>query len=882
MRQYYRFRSQHPGCLLLFRMGDFYELFDEDAVTAHKALGITLTERTKGVPMAGVPFHAVEGYLQRLIAQGFRVAVCEQIQDPRDAKGVVERAVTRVLTPGTLVDESLLEAGSQNLTAALALAGPRAAIAAAELSTGEFTVVACAAADVADELARLAPAELLVAEEAHAPPRAADTAAMAVSVRPAWHFRAADAAEALQSHFGVATLAGFGLEAGSVEVAACGSLLAFLRESIPEGAAARLAHLRPPQIRHPGRHLIIDATSLRSLEVERTLRSGGREGSLLAAIESPRTPMGRRLLRQWLAWPLAELAAIRARQRQVAALVEDEALLLRARGELESVQDVPRIAARAALGRATPRDAVALGRSVAACERAANLLEARPAFAPLHAVLRGAEASLTPLAVEIAARCAEAPPAHMREGGLFRDGADRELDECRSLQRDAGAWLAEYQRSLVERTGIASLKVGFNRVFGYYIEVSHARSAGIPADFTRTQTLKGAERYVTPELRTFGDRVLSAESRGIEREKALFDDLCRRIAERAGVLAAFADAMAALDAAAALAATAARRRWTAPEMVETPELRIRQGRHPVLEPLLESRLVPNDCLLATADQPAALALITGPNMAGKSTFIRQAALVTLLAHAGSFVPAEHAVVGLTDRILTRIGSADELHAGQSTFMVEMTETAAILHHATARSLVILDEVGRGTSTLDGLSLAWAIAERLALGKVRTLFATHYHELTGLADQMAGVANLHVSVREWGDQIIFLHRIVPGRTDRSYGIHVARLAGLPPEVVSRAQSLLEQLSVQHAPPAGAAALAAPGGAASSAGNGAQLSLFTEYLSHPAVDALAALDLDRLTPLAAFDELRRLRGLLHPAPAPAPAPGPAPTPAPRNAP
>jgi len=876
MRQYFRFKSEHPGCLLLFRMGDFYELFDDDAVTAHKALGITLTERTKGVPMAGVPYHAIESYLRRLIERGFRVAVCEQIQDPREAKGVVDRAVTRVLTPGTLVDESLLDESVSNLAAAVVPLDTGAALAVAELSTGAFSVCLVDSAALPGELARRSPRELLVSDAIDEHDRGrwrrmAEASGAALSERPGWHFRAADAAELLRRHYGVARLEGFGLLDDDPRTAAAGALLAFLLESHGQsahgaaGSARPLSHLRPPRIENTREALHIDPTTLRSLEIERASRSGREEGSLLASLERPRTPMGRRRMRDTLTVPLAERGPIEARVRQVAALVDDEGLRSAVRSSLERVQDLARIASRTSLGRATPRDLVAMGTSSIGCEEIAHLVDERApeAFSGLVRALTEHLPPLAEIAEEIRRLCVESPPGHMRDGGLFRDGIDPELDEARLLQRDADAWLAEYQRSLVASSGIASLKVGFNKVFGYYIEITNAHRDRIPPAFTRTQTLTGRERYTTPELREFQSKVERAERRALDREQAMFASLCARIVAAAAAILRVAEIVAMLDVVAAFAETAARRRWCRPEIVDEPVLHVVGGRHPVVESSLEAKFVPNDCELGAASQPARLALITGPNMAGKSTFIRQNAIMALLAHAGSFVPAESATIGLVDRILTRIGSADELHAGQSTFMVEMVETAAILHHASERSLVILDEIGRGTSTLDGLSLAWAIAETLEARRCRTLFATHYHELTQIADRLSGVVNLHVRVREWNDQIVFLHRIEPGRSDRSYGIHVARLAGLPPETVARAKEVLESLSVQHAaplPPPSASARPAAGDAtdaATTAARAAQLSLFTEYLPHPVVEALRELDLDRLSPLEAFDALRRLR-------------------------
>lgn len=882
MRQYDRFKREHPGCLLLFRMGDFYELFDEDAVTAHRALGITLTERTKGQPMAGVPYHAVEGYLRRLVGQGFHVAVCEQLQDPAEAKGVVERGVTRVLTPGTLVDDSLLEDGQTNRVAVALIVGEGAdavaALAMAELSTGAFDVEEAPPELLADIVARVGPRELLTPEPPPDGTHARRTAHTALRPQfhpaaigpecarrdlPEWMFRARDAAALLREHFAVARLDAFDLTETGAATLAAGALLRYLLDTqrgiqadpaAPSGgirAAERpLAHLRPPRRVERSAHLRLDATTLRSLEVERTLRSGGTEGTLLSVLGRPRTAMGKRLLREWICAPLAARAAIEARQACVAALVADEAMRRELRAAVDPVQDVARIAGRMALGRATPRDLVALGRSAGEAPRVAAALGSVVAFARLRQALADVGTRMAPLAERIQAACVEHPPPHLREGGLFRDGADAALDGFRTLQRDAGAWMARYQEELAASAQIPNLKIGFNRVFGYYIEVTHAHTAKVPPEWTRRQTLRNAERYITPALKEFEDRVLSAENRGVARERELFEDLCRAAAAEIPALAALGESVAEADCLATFAETAAVRGWTRPTLVDEPALELTGCRHPVLEEILRERFVPNDAALGTPAQPATLALITGPNMAGKSTYIRQVALAVLLAHTGSFVPAERAVIGLADRIFTRIGASDELHSGQSTFMVEMTETARILHHATPRSLVVLDEIGRGTSTLDGLSLAWAIAEHLATGGVRTLFATHYHELTALSQEQRGICNLHVEVREWKDDIVFLHRIVPGATDRSYGIHVAKLAGLPGSVVERAGQVLRSLEAHSSAPARPRTRGrAPEEPA--------MPLFAAVAEHPALQALRALDLNGLTPLQAFDTLRRLK-------------------------
>ncbi|MBI1336677.1 MAG: DNA mismatch repair protein MutS [Phycisphaera sp.] len=876
MRQYRLFKERHPECVLFFRMGDFYEMFHDDAKLAHRVLGVTLTQRTEGVPMAGVPYHSVEGYLRRMIEAGYRVAVCDQVEDAAKATGaVVRRDVTRVITPGTLTDESLLDEGRENPLAAVVVEGDQCHLAWAELSTGAFCVTSVESNQLSDTLARIAPGELLVRDDQHEA-ISAKLAASSVPLtrRPAWQFRPPEASQQLKKQFHVATLEGFGLTDDDPLVSPAGAVVAYLLETqcAPEEGPQKdrvLPHLRPPvRVRHDD-YLLIDETSLRSLEIERTTRSGQTDHTLLGVFLKSvvhgeggcRTALGKRTLRHFLCFPLRDPRKIEERQNVVASLVDDARFRGELSGALDSVQDVQRIAARVGVNRATPRDLVALGRSVAQARKLADLLDQRPTVRSYYESLTALVGELDPFAKSITDACVDSPPAHLRDGGLFKDGHDAQLDESRLLQRDSHAWLARYQKQLVDASGIPSLKVGYNKVFGYYIEVTAAHRDKVDAalenagenlrGWHRKQTLKNTERFITDELKTFEGKVLGAQSQAIAREQELFTQLCEQASGKLDALHRFAVAVGELDALSCFAHRAARKRYVRPTLVAQPVLDIRAGRHPVLDELLGDRFVANDVQLGDADA-ATLALITGPNMAGKSTFIRQAALLTLLAHTGSFVPAQSATVGLCDRIFTRIGASDELHAGQSTFMVEMTETAHICHHATPGSLVILDEIGRGTSTLDGLSLAWAITEHLAARGCRTLFATHYHEITALADELPGVMNLNVTVREWQDQVVFLHRIAPGRADKSYGIHVARIAGLPPEVVKRADQLLAQLEVNHRE-----AQSHVTAAVKKARDAAQMSLFTEYVEHPAMEALRKLDLNSVSPMQAFEWLRRLR-------------------------
>lgn len=854
MRQFSRFKEQHPDCVLLFRMGDFYELFAEDAVEVSKAIGLTLTERSAGLPMAGVPHHSSETYIKKMLDAGFRIAIADQIQDPKEAKGVVDRAVTRVLTPGTLVDESLLADDATLLIGALGVRGETAHLATIDASTGAFALASFPLARVRDEVARRPIVEVIVAEdrdgEIHPALRGLPVETTPV---PGWVFREKEAHEALREQFGVMTLAGFGIGDDDPLVGPAGALVRRLRETqAPGEEGGALTHLAAPAIERDGGRLLLDATSLRALEVEETLRAGQHDHSLVGAVLASggkRTAMGKRLVRAWLREPLADLGAIEARHACVATLVED-ARTSESLGEaLDPVQDVARIAGRLGSGRATPRDVAALGASVGRLEDLLGAIENAPAFAPQRERLTALREELVPISENISARIVGRPPAHTREGGVFCDGIDAELDEVRSIGTDASAWLAEYQAKLSAEHDLPGMKVGFNKVFGYYIELPAAQARRAPVEFTRKQTLKNAERYITPELKEFETKATGAEVRAIAREQKLFDELIASLRTRARVIAEFADLCAELDALLCFAQVARNRGWVRPEMVEETVLDIRAGRHPVLERTLASELVPNDTALGTRERTARLAILTGPNMAGKSTYIRQTALLALLAHAGAFVPAESAVIGLCDRICTRVGADDALHAGQSTFMVEMTETAAILSSATERTLVILDEIGRGTGTLDGLSLAWAIAERLAgeggASAPRTLFATHYHELTTLAESFPQrVTNLCVCVREWNEEIVFLHRIEAGTAGRSYGVHVARLAGVPAPVVERAKELLGELSVTHG--------AAPAPARDET---EQMGLFAAR-EHAVVGELRELRIETMSPLEAFDALRGL--------------------------
>jgi DNA mismatch repair protein MutS len=839
MQQYRGFKEAHPECVLFFRMGDFYEMFDDDARTVSKAIGLTLTQRGNGIDMAGVPHHAAEGYMRRMVEQGFRVAVCEQLQDPAEAKGVVERGVTRIVTPGTLVDESLLIDSQTNLLCAMRCNDKIIHIAVAEISTGLFELHRVSVDRLDDALERLGIAEVIVGEDEETIISIIEHCGISLTKRPAWHFDATEGAALLKKQFGVTTLSGFGIEEGDPIVGVAGAILEYI--GVTQASTDAFVHLRTPSLQESSDFVSLDATTIRSLEIEQTIRGNSSKGSLLWVMQRCKTAMGKRLLRRWLCEPLAQRRAIEQRQAIVEVFADDATLRLTIQQSLDQVQDIARIAGRVATGRVTPRDVVALGTSLFGCDEIANKLTG-DALKCISEELTSLATKLKPLADVITSQCLESPPTHMRDGGLFVDGFDAALDEARTLQRDAGQWLSKYQSQIVEETKISTLKVGYNRVFGYYIEVSRAQAERVPDNFTRKQTLKNAERYITPELKTFENRVLSAESMALEREQQLFRELCHSINGCIHHIIAFADVIARLDTLACFADVAMLYGYVRPSIVDEPILEIQDGRHPVLDRLLQDRFVPNDCVL----NESPLALITGPNMAGKSTYIRQVAIITLLAHTGSFVPAKSATIGLVDRIFTRVGANDELHAGQSTFMVEMVETANILNNATRNSLVILDEIGRGTSTLDGLSLAWAIAESLSDVGCRTLFATHYHELTTLADRDTNITNLHVTVREWNDDIVFLYRIAQGRADRSYGIHVAKIAGVPKNVVDRANEVLNTLTVHNAQ--------ASDEATSHISAEPQMGLFTEYLPSPLVEELKQIDINALSPMEAFELLR----------------------------
>jgi DNA mismatch repair protein MutS len=793
MQQYREARERHPGMLLLFRMGDFFELFDEDAEVAARVLGLTLTSRDKTIPMAGFPHHALEGYLRKLLHAGHRVAVCDQVEDPALARGLVRREVTRVVTPGTVTEDDLLDPRQSNHLVTLTARGPLVGVAWAELSAGVFQAADFTWQRLADELGRLAPSECLVAErEAGRLGEFLRTACPDVMLtpRPDWNFEPVSARAALYHHFGVTTLAGFGFDDAQPCLASAGALLLYVQETL-KADLGHLTRLRPHRQDH---FLMLDEVTRRSLELTRTLREGGRNGSLLSVLDRTVTTMGARLLQDWLTAPLATRAAIEARLDAVGELAAEQSLRAELREALDGATDLQRLTSRVSTGRATPRDLGAIARTLRLLPRLKAKVTARKAR--LLCELEGRLELCPDLREALDGALVADPPQSPREGGLIKDGYNAELDEQRAIARGGKDWLAHYQAQQITKTGIPSLKVGFNKVFGYYIEITHTHVSKIPKDYHRKQTLKNAERYTTADLKEHEDKILGAEEKMQQREYELFLALRDRVAAQTGRLLQTAEVLATLDALAGLAELAVSRQYCRPELADGPMLEIRDGRHPVLDQTLPpGTFVPNDVVLGP-DQ-GRFWLITGPNMAGKSTMCRQVALLTLMAQMGSFVPARRAKVGITDRVFTRVGASDELSRGHSTFMVEMTEAANILNNATPRSLVILDEIGRGTSTYDGVSLAWAITEYLhnQVG-CRALFATHYHELAQLAETLPGLRNYNVLVREWHDEIVFLHKIAAGSADKSYGIHVARLAGMPAEVLDRARAVLGDLEAHH--------------------------------------------------------------------------------------
>lgn len=845
MKQYQDAKAACGDAILLFRMGDFYELFLEDAKTSAKVLGLTLTSRDKGdnpIPMAGFPHHQLDNYLGKLIQSGFRVAVCEQTEDPRKAKGLVRREVARVVSAGTVTDDALLDPKENNFLAAVVQSSQNdeSGLAWIELTTGRFFAARIFQNRLEDELARIQPAECLMAEETSEFVVNLSDSTL-VTKRANWSFSYEAAKECLSEHFGIAGLDGFGFsDEDVVAIRAAGAILEYLRET----QKSSLSHIDRLVPYRAGSQLEIDQATRRSLELTRTIREGNREGSLLAVLDRTVTAMGSRLLSDWLSSPLTDLKAIDARLDGIEELLGDLALSDDLASTLKSVYDLERLVAKITTGRAGPRDLCFVGLSLQRLPKVKAKLTA--CSSELLARL-GAELDLCPDVCErIDAVLVEECPILPREGGFIRQGFSHELDDLRELAAGGKQWIAQYQADQITSAGIPSLKVGYNKVFGYYIEVTNAHRDKIPDNFIRKQTLKNAERFVTSELKEYEEKVLVADEKAIDLEYDLFLELRETVAVAARRLQSTAKILATLDILVALADLARSRNYCRPVLVDSVSLHIVDGRHPVLD-ILEPQgsFVPNDTLIEDGE---VIQIITGPNMAGKSTYIRQVALLTLMAQMGSYVPARKAEIGVADRIFARVGASDELSRGQSTFMVEMTETARILNTASQRSLVILDEIGRGTSTYDGVSLAWSIIEFLHDGiGCRTLFATHYHELTDLERTLSSVRNLNVTVKEWEDKVVFLHKITPGAADKSYGIHVARLAGVPREVNERAKEILAQLEAEHLDASGRPKIARQ--RLSSGAGQLQLSLFG-YADHPLLEEICAQEINTLTPIEAL--------------------------------
>lgn len=793
MQQYHDAKALHPGMLVLFRNGDFYELFEEDAELGSRVLGLTLTKRDGTIPMAGVPVHRLEHYLGLLLRAGHRVAVCEQLEEPDPKKKIIPREVNRIVTPGTVTEDTLLDPRAPNhLVAVVPGKGHTFGLAWVDLSAGAFAATDVPAARLGDELARLNVAEVLFPEGAAATViEAADSYLPRTrSLRPDWTFDPTTATTALKSHFQVATLTGFGFEDAQPCLVAAGAIIIYLQETL----RSSLAHLRRLRPHRTDALLTLDEVTRRSLELTRTLRDNLREGSLLSVLDRTVTPMGSRLLHDSVLAPLTDIAAINQRLDTVEELLTDHAFRGQLRDTLEACGDIQRLTARVSTGRASPPDLAKVAATLRTLPRLKARLAGRKA-ALLVALEQRLE--LCPDLRELLDKAIkDDPPLSPKEGGVIREGFNTDLDELRALATEGKSWMARYQAQEITRTGIASLKVGFNEIDGYYLEVTNANLTRVPENYKHRKTLKNATRYFTPELREYEEKVLSAQEKSQALEFQLFLQVRDQVAAQTHRLLNTADVLAAVDFLGSLAELAASRGYVRPVLVDEPLLAITGGRHPVLDVLLPAgTFVPNDATLGTAE--GMFWLVTGPNMAGKSTFLRQVALLSLMAHVGSFVPARAATIGLMDRIFTRVGASDELSRGQSTFMVEMTEAANILNNATPRSLVILDEIGRGTSTYDGVSLAWAITEFLhGVVGCRTLFATHYHELAQLAATLPRLRNYNVTVEEHADGIVFMHKIAPGSADRSYGIHVARLAGVPESVLARAEAVLAALEPQH--------------------------------------------------------------------------------------
>lgn len=836
-QQYLDIKRQYPDTLLFFRLGDFYETFDHDAEITSRELDIVLTSKPVGkgirVPLAGIPYHAVDNYIARLIEKGYHIAICEQVGE-QPQRGLFSREVVRVVTPGTVIEPGLLKNDQNNYLAGLAIGEQRAGIAYVDISTGEFAVTELEGGDLTSalraELIRLSPVEILASDTSAVP----DGLSGNLTRLAAWHFEGARCHETLLAHFQVGALDGFGLRGLSEAVRAAGVVIQYLKETQP----AALKLLTSISTYSLSEFMVLDAATRRNLELTETIRSGAEEGSLLSVLDYTVTPMGKRLIRQWVSKPLLNLKQINQRHGAVGYLVEMGLLRAELRAALKPLNDLERLTNRIVSGHATPRDLIALRATLRALPPIVELFG--PDNNPLTPALKNISLCRQELEL-VEAAISDDPPATLQNTGVIRSGFSSELDNIIEASSHAREWISRLESVERERTGIKTLKVGYNKVFGYYIEITRANSNMAPQGYIRKQTLVNAERYITPEMKEYETLVLNAEERIHEVETRLFRGVCEQLSPSSKTLLATARGLAALDTLASLAEAAALGNYVQPEVTSDGVLEIHGGRHPVVEHSLSGeRFVPNDAVFEPGE---IVRIITGPNMSGKSTFLRQVALISLMAQMGSFVPASSARIGMIDRIFTRIGAQDEIHAGQSTFMVEMIETANILNHATGRSLLILDEIGRGTSTYDGVSIAWSVVEYIHNHprlRAHTLFATHYHELTQLAELLPGARNYNVAVSEADGKVVFLHKIIPGGADRSYGIHVAQLAGLPRPVIQRANEILRQLEISS----GKAVKINPD-------TPQQMALFPE--TNPMLDELKELDANSLSPIEALNKI-----------------------------
>ena len=844
-RQYLEVKKKLSGEILFFRMGDFYEMFYEDAKIASRVLGIALTSRSNGkekVPMAGVPYQSASSYLKKLIQAGYKVAICDQVEDPKQAKGLVRRELVRIVTPGTLIEEDLLEEKRSNYLLALSFGKREVGLAWVDISTGEFFLSQGDRQNLLDQLDRIRPSECVVPEKVFR--QRGEVLSKIQKVFPRvvltpledWFFDEKEGVRRLKKLYRVVSLRGMGIEGKEIYLAAAAALLEYL-ERTQQG---KVGLLQPVSVERQEDYMYLDIATQRTLELLDTMGSGGEKYTLLSTLDRTRTPMGGRLLVKWIVQPLRKREAILERLEGVEELVEQRELRHSLTQALEKVQDLERMASRVQTGSITPRGLAHLRSSLATLPEVKHLLAS--CSAKILKKLWEKLDALEDLKNLLERALSDWPPLYVQEGGVIREGYSKELDELRFLSQDADQWMEEYQKREAERLGIPSLKVGFNQVFGYYIEVTNPHRHKVPKNYIRRQTLKNAERYITPELKEFEEKVLDAKEKMLALEAELFQKLKEEVRKYVPSLIQTARAIAVLDVLLSFAQVAVERGYVKPEIVEEFVLEIEEGRHPVLERVLEAPFVPNDTYMGRNNY---LHIITGPNMAGKSTYIRQVGLIVLLAQMGSFVSAKRARIGLVDRLFTRLGSTDELYLGYSTFMVEMLETANILNHATERSLVLLDEVGRGTSTYDGVSIAWAICEYLHdVIRCRTLFATHYHELTELPKKLQRAANYNIEIREWEGEIVFLHKIQKGPTTKSYGVHVAKLAGMPKQVLARAEEILAQLEKKHR---------------KNSSKLSQLFLFAPPSDSQLREKLLQIPLDHITPLEALLKLKELQEL-----------------------